>query len=188
MHPSPESDLADVEAAIPTTASERPTIKPKTIAPGAIAPGAIEPKTVEPKTIIVSSGDGADSIELESYSQADAALQKHITNADKAERVHFHVVVVFRDLFVWRSSVSLNRENATEENFVQRAIQADWEFNAGVRPPWWPSDAEAERIWGVHYREDRDNGRAELARMRLARYDLSPVVLAPLPPRDSPSE
>jgi hypothetical protein len=196
MHPFPDADISpetDIEVAIPTTAGkrdkiERPTIEPKAIAPKTSEATTSEPTMIAPKTIIVSRSDGSDSIEWESYSQADAALQQHIANMDKAERLHLHVVVVFRDLFVWRSSVSLTREDATGENFVQRAIQADWEFNAGVRPGWWPADAEAERIWGVHYREDRDNGRAELARMRLERYDLTPVVLASLPPRDSPSE
>jgi hypothetical protein len=185
MHPFPDADVspeADLEVAIPTTASKRDKIERPIIEPSK------ERSIIEPKTIIVSRGDGSGSIEWESYSQVDAALRKYIADADKAERLHFHVVVVFRDLFVWRSSVSLSREDATGENFVQRAIQADWEFNAGVRPAWWPADSEAERIWGVHYREDRDNGRAELARMRLERYDLSPVALAALPPRDSPSE
>ena len=169
--PLPEADVADLEAAVPTTDSE---------------PDTNDQTMIEPKTIIVSRGDGGDSTEWETYLQADAVLRKHIAAADKTDRLHLHVVVVFRDLFVWRSSVSLTREDATGENFVQRAIQADWEFNAGVRPGWWPADAEAERIWGVHYREDRDNGRAELARMRLERYDLKPVVLAALPLRDSP--
>jgi hypothetical protein len=169
MHPFPEADL---QVAIPATASEQDTVE--------------RPK-IQPKTIIVSRAEGAESTEWESYSQADTALRKHVAIASKAERLSFHVVVVFRDLFVWRSSLSLGREDAAQENFVQRAIQADWEFNAGVRPRWWPNDSEAERIWGVHYREDRDNGRAELARMRLERYDLNPVVLAALPARDSPS-
>jgi hypothetical protein len=169
MHPFPEADL---QVGIATNASERHTVERPMIAP---------------KAIIVSRADGAHSTEWESYSQADAALRRYIAIADKAERLSFHVVVVFRDLFVWRSSLSLCREDAPGENFVQRAIQADWEFNAGVRPGWWPNDPEAERIWGLHYREDRDNGRAELARMRLGRYDLNPVVLAALPPRDSPS-
>jgi hypothetical protein len=171
MHLSLEADL---EVGDPVTTRGRDTI---------------ERPMIEPKTIIVSrddNADSADSTEWESYSQADAALRKCIAIANKADRLNFHVVVVFRDLFVWRSSLSLSREDATRENFVQRAIQADWEFNAGVRPRWWPNHPEAKRIWGVHYREDRDNGRAELARMRLARYDLSPVVLTALPPRDSP--
>jgi hypothetical protein len=81
----------------------------------------------------------------------------------------------------------VTRDDTTGENFVQRAIQADWEFNAGVRPAWWPHEHEADRMWGVHYREDRDNGRAELARMRLDRYDLQPLVLTALPPRTAPS-
>jgi len=191
MNPSPDADISpesDVEVAIPTAAGKRDKVERPTIEPKAIAPTTSEPTMIVPKTIIVSRSDGSDSIERESYSQADTALRQYIANMEKAERLHLHVVVVFRDLFVWRSSVSLTREDATEENFVQRAIQADWEFNAGVRPVWWPADSEAERIWGVHYREDRDNGRAELARMRLERYDLTPVVLASLPPRDSPSE
>jgi len=167
--PLPEADVADLEAAVPTTDSE---------------PDTNDQTMIEPKTIIVSRGDGGDSTEWETYLQADAVLRKHIAAADKTDRLHLHVVVVFRDLFVWRSSVSLTREDATEANFVQRAIQADWEFRAGVCPRWWPNHPEAKRLWRVRYREDRDNGRAELARMRLARYDLSPVVLTALPPGD----
>jgi hypothetical protein len=81
---------------------------------------------------------------------------------------------------------SVARADAKSKDFVQATIQADWEFNAGVRPNWWPHSSEADRMWGVHYREDRDNGRAELARMRLDRYDLTPVPLTPLPARNAP--
>jgi hypothetical protein len=106
----------------------------------------------------------------------------------QGESMRLHIVVVFTDLFVWRSSLSVCREDATGEHFVQRAMQNDWEFNAGVRPPWWPHDQEADRIWRVHDCEDRGDGRAELARMRLARYDLKPMALAVLPLRMAAAE
>jgi hypothetical protein len=138
-----------------------------------------------PKTIILSRTEHSDSHEAVSYLQADEEVRKHAASLKQAEWQSIRVVVLFTDLFVWTSTISLSREDATGEHFVQRAIQSDWEFNAGVRPAWWPNDKEADRIWGVHYREDRDNGRAELARMRLDRYDLAPVALTALPPRNS---
>ena len=114
-------------------------------------------------------------------------MRKHVASVKQGERQSIRVVVLFTDLFVWTSTISVGREDAAGDHFVQRAIQSDWEFNAGVRPAWWPHDKEADRIWGVHYREDRDNGRAELARMRLDRYDLTPLALNELPPRNAVS-
>jgi hypothetical protein len=138
-----------------------------------------------PKTIILTHVDTANSTEVRSYAEADEVVQKWVATVDREERQHIRTVVVFTDLFVWSSSLSVSREDSTAAHFVQRAIQADWEFNAGVRPAWWPHGHESDRIWGVHYREDRDNGRAELARMRLERYDLQPMALSELPPRDA---
>ena len=125
--------------------------------------------------------------EATSYAQADEFVRSRAAYLKKGERATAKVVVLFADLFIWGSHLSIGSEDATGQHFIQRAIQADWEFNAGVRPPWWPHTPEADRMWGVHYREDRDNGRAELARMRLERYDLQPLVLSPLPVRNSPS-
>jgi hypothetical protein len=136
-----------------------------------------------PKTIILSCTDNSDTLETVSYLQADNEVRSHAANLKQGDWQTIGVVVLFSDLFVWKSTLSLSRDDASGEHFIQRAIQSDWEFNAGVRPAWWPNDKEADRIWGVHYREDRDNGRAELARMRLERYDLAPVVLSELPPR-----
>jgi hypothetical protein len=138
---------------------------------------------IPPKTILLVYADNSHSHEALSYSQADDALQKFAKTVVEGERIHLRSVVVFTDLFVWPSTLSVGREDVTTENFVQRAIHAEWEFNAGVRPVWWPEGAESDRMWGVHFREDRDNGRAELARMRLDRYDLRPLVLTTLPPR-----
>jgi hypothetical protein len=138
---------------------------------------------IQPKTILVSQIDHSDPCEVESYSLADKLIQKIAASVVREERLHLHILVVFTDLFGWTTNLSVGGQDATKQQFVQHAIQADWEFNAGVRPTWWPRGHEADRMWGVHYREDRDNGRAELARMRLERYDLGPVVLAALPPR-----
>jgi hypothetical protein len=141
--------------------------------------------TIKPKKIVVSRVDNFETSEVETYSHADVVVRKWVAIANTAERLSLHVVVVFGDLFAWRSSLSVSREDAGGRHFIQRAIQADWEFNAGVRPRWWPNNPEAERIWGVHCREDGENCRAELARVRLERYDLKPIVLAALAPRDS---
>lgn len=100
--------------------------------------------------------------------------------------MQIRAVVVFTDLFVWTTTLSISGDAAIAEDFIQRAIKADWEFNGGIRPVWWPDTPEADRMWGVHYREDRDDDRAELARMRLGRYDLGPVVLTPLRARIAP--
>lgn len=147
----------------------------------------LERTVIEPKTILLTYADSAESREARSYSHADEVIRKIAVPVVQGQRMQILMLVVFTDLFVWRSSLSVNREDMTGENFVQRAIQADWEFNAGARPTWWPHQHEADRMWGVHYREDRDNGRAELARMRLERYDLRPLILTALPPRTSPS-
>ena len=138
---------------------------------------------IEPKTILLTYADNNESREARSYLHADEVIRKIASALLSGRRMQIRMLVVFTDLFVWTSSVSVDRDCVTGENFVQRVIQADWEFNAGVRPQWWPHNPEADRMWGVHYREDRDNGRAELARMRLERYDLRPLVLTDLPPR-----
>jgi hypothetical protein len=142
---------------------------------------------IEPKTILLTYADNAESREARSYSHADEVIRKIAAALMPGQRTQIRMLVVFTDLFVWTSSLSVSHADTTAENFVQRAIQADWEFNAGVRPTWWPHEHEADRMWGVHYREDRDNGRAELARMRLDRYSLRPLILTALPPRTAPS-
>lgn len=140
---------------------------------------------ISPKTILLTGADNSGSHETASYSQADGIVQKFAVALNGSRAMQIRIVVVFTDLFVWTTSLTVAGEAATSKDFIQRAIQAEWEFNAGVRPGWWPETAEAERMWGVHYREDRDNGRAELARMRLERYDLGPLVLSALPPRNA---
>jgi hypothetical protein len=147
----------------------------------------LDSSMITPKSILLIRGASSESLEAGSYQQADEIIRKWAAALNREEIDAIRIVVVFIDLFVWTTSVTLHEDNATAENFVQKTIQADWEFNAGVRPNWWPENREANRIWGVHYREDRDNGRAELARMRLERYDLRPVCLTPLPLRNSPS-
>jgi hypothetical protein len=144
---------------------------------------------IQPKSIMLTCPHDTASHEAGSYEEADVFVHKCAADAaSTGERLSIRTVIVFTDLFVWASSLSVNREDANGKDFVQRTLRADWEFNAGVRPTWWPNNHEADRMWGVHYREDRDNGRAELARMRLERYDLKPVVLSDLPPRTSFSE
>jgi len=138
---------------------------------------------IEPKTILLTYADNNESREARSYSHADELIRKIAAELPAGQKTQVRVLVVFTDLFVWTSSLLVERGSITSENFVQRVIQADWEFNAGVRPTWWPHTAESDRMWGVHYREDRDNGRAELARMRLERYNLQPLILTSLPPR-----
>jgi hypothetical protein len=183
------SSETDVETKTPAVARERTHAPAKSSAgtPPEIPVPLSGQARIKPKTILVSTVDNAKSAEVASYAEADAVILEFVAAVHRAESLTLHVVVVYADLFVWRSSLSVGAEDAALANFIQRAIQADWEFNAGVYPQWWPADREADRIWGVHYREDRDNGRAELARMRLARYNLAPVVLTDLPARDSPS-
>jgi len=141
---------------------------------------------IGPKTILLTYDEIVQSREARSYSHADEIVRKIAAETVPGQRAQIRVLVVFSDLFVWKTSLSVDREDMRAENFIQRAIQADWEFNAGVRPAWWPRDHESARMWGVHYREDRDNGRAELARMRLDRYDLQPLILTAVPPRSPP--
>jgi hypothetical protein len=140
---------------------------------------------IQIKSIMLTDPSDTYPRDLTSFSQADEVIRKYAMDADPlGERAQVRALIVFADLFVWTSVLSVDREDANGKDFVQRAIKADWEFNAGVRPAWWPHEAEADRMWGVHYREDRDNGRAELARLRLGRYDLGPLVLSDLPPRN----
>jgi len=141
---------------------------------------------IVPKSILFTPGPG--QCEAENYLQADELLRSRATTLGRRERLVLRMVVVFTDLFVWTGHLSISHDDALGENFVQRLIRDDWEFNAGVRPAWWPHTPEADRMWGVHYREDRDNGRAELARMRLERYGLQPIALAVLPPRNMASD
>jgi hypothetical protein len=138
-----------------------------------------------PKTILLTLPDDGGSRETVGYGQADDIVRKFAVALNGSRAMQIRIVVVFEDLFVWTTSLTVGGTAATAKDFIQRAIQADWEFNAGVRPAWWPDTPEADRMWGVHYREDRDNGRAELARMRLERYDLTPLALSALPPRNS---
>jgi hypothetical protein len=141
---------------------------------------------IQAKTILLTYDEGVHSREARSYSHADEIVRKIAAETPHGVRIQIRALIVFTDLFVWKTSLSVDRDDLRAENFTQRAIQADWEFNAGVRPEWWPHDHESDRMWGVHYREDRDNGRAELARMRLERYDLQPLILTRLPARADP--
>jgi hypothetical protein len=149
---------------------------------------------ISPKSILFTPGPGqreTDSYlqaEAESYLQADEVVRSFATTLLRGERLVLRIVVLFADLFVWTGHVSISHDDALGGDFIQRLIRDDWEFNAGVRPAWWPHTPEADRMWGVHYREDRDNGRAELARMRLERYELQPVALTVLPPRNMASD
>lgn len=141
---------------------------------------------IQLKSIMLTDPTHTYPLDLTSFSQADEVIRKYAADVDpRGERLQVRALIVFTDLFVWTSYLSLDREDVNGKDFVQRAIKADWEFNAGVRPAWWPHDPEADRMWGVHYREDRDNGRAELARLRLRTYDLKPLVLSELPARNS---
>jgi hypothetical protein len=143
---------------------------------------------ISPKTILLTLPNDAGSHETNGYDSADEIVRKFAVALNGSRAMQIRIVVVFEDLFVWTTSLTIGGGSATAKDFIQRAIQADWEFNAGVRPAWWPDTPEANRMWGVHYREDRDNGRAELARMRLERYDLTPLVLTALPARNSASQ
>jgi hypothetical protein len=136
---------------------------------------------IHAKTIVLTHPDQTVSDEVESYAQADQAIRRYARGVKNGERLSLRTLVVFADRFVWASSLSVDRLDAAEEHFVQRAIKADWEFSAGVRPAWWPQTPEADRMWGLHYREERDNRRSAVARMRLDLYDLRPLVLTPLP-------
>ena len=138
-----------------------------------------------PTTIIINHG-GADNIEAKTYKDADRSLQEFAAMLERNVRLSVHIVVIFEDAFVWNSNITLVTSDCIVDHLLQRAMQAEWEFNAGVRPKWWPPGIEADRMWEVHCREDRHNGRAELARARLDRYDLQPIVRNPLPPRDLP--
>jgi hypothetical protein len=140
---------------------------------------------IEPKTIIVSDADGSNSLQFSTYDEADSyfnSLAK--TRKELGSAARLRTIIVFEDLYVWSSFISVTGEDGQNQHFLQKAIRSEWEFNAGIRPQWWPSSVEADRMWWVHYREDRDNGRAELARVRLERYDLRPIVISPLPLRE----
>ena len=138
-----------------------------------------------PTTIIINHG-GIDNIEVKSYKDADRCLQELAVLLDVHVHLPVHVIVIFEDAFVWNSNIILAVGDCIIDHLLQRAMQSEWEFNAGVRPNWWPAGIESDRMWEVHCREDRHNGRAELARARLDRYDLAPIIRNPLPPRDMP--
>jgi hypothetical protein len=140
-----------------------------------------------PMSIILNQGN-INSVDVHSYKEADRCLQDLALLLEPNVSHYARVVVVFEDAFVWNSNIVLTPEDCGSNNFLQRAMQAEWEFNAGVRPDWWPSGIEADRMWEVHCREDRHNGRAELARGRLDRYDLRPIVRNRLPPLKAYSE
>jgi hypothetical protein len=140
---------------------------------------------IAPKTILLTPPDDASPHEVATYAQADEVARKLAVTLTGGKTMPIRVVIVFRDLFVWTTSLTLSGKDRDAENLVQRTIKSEWEFNGGVRPAWWPETPESDHMWGVHYREDRDNGRAELARLRLERYDLTPVKLSALPPRDA---
>ncbi len=138
-----------------------------------------------PTTIIINHG-GIDNIETKNYKDSDQCLQELAALIESHVRLPVRVIVIFEDAFVWSSNITLTTSDCIVDHLLQTAMQAEWEFNAGVRPKWWPDGIEADRMWEVHCREDRHNGRTELARARLDRYDLRPVTLNPLPPRDMP--
>jgi hypothetical protein len=140
-----------------------------------------------PTNIIINHG-GIDNIEANNYKDADRCLQELAAMLENHAHLSVHVIVIFEDAFVWNSNVTLTVGDCIIDHLLQRAMQSEWEFNAGVRPKWWPPGIESDRMWEVHCREDRHNGRAELARARLDRYDLQPIVRNPLPPRDSPTD
>jgi hypothetical protein len=138
-------------------------------------------------SIILNQGS-INSVEVKSYREADRCLQDLSLLIGAIVHYFARVVVVFEDSFVWSSNIVLTPEDCGSNNFLQRAMQAEWEFNAGIRPVWWPSGNEAGRMWEVHCREDHHNGGAELARGRLDRYDLQPIDRNPLPPLKAYSE
>ena len=135
-----------------------------------------------PQTIVLNHGH-IQNIEVQNYKEADRCLQDLAGLIEPSEILHVHVIVIFEDSFVWDSNIVLTPGDCIAESFLQRAIQSEWEFNAGVRPEWWPAGNEPDRMWGVHCAEDRHNGRDELARARLDRYDLEPIIRSPLPRR-----
>ena len=134
---------------------------------------------ISPKLIVISDYDGSNSVEFKTYRESDIYLQSVVKTIERQSL--YKTLVVFDNIFVWNSHIILNVGDADAECFLQRAMQAEWEFNAGVRPAWWPAGSESDRMWGVHYREDQENGRAIDARARLKTYDLRPVVLNILP-------
>ena len=138
-----------------------------------------------PTSIIMNHG-GVDNIEMKNYKDADRCLQDIATMLETHVHLSVHIIIIFEDAFVWNSNIVLTIGDCIADNFLQRAMQSEWEFNAGVRPKWWPTGIESDRMWEVHCREDRHNGRAELARARLDRYDLRPIIRNTLPPRDMP--
>jgi len=138
-----------------------------------------------PTTIIINHG-GVDNIEAKNYKDADRCLQELAAMVESKFHLPVHVIVIFEDAFVWNSNITLTVGDCIVDHLLQRAMQSEWEFNAGVRPKWWPAGVESDRMWDVHCREDRHNGRAELARGRLDRYDLQPMIRNPLPPLDMP--
>ena len=138
-----------------------------------------------PTSIIMNHG-GVDNIEMKNYKDADRCLQDIATMLESHVHLSVHIIIIFEDAFVWNSNIVLTISDCIADNFLQRAMQSEWEFNAGVRPQWWPTGVESDRMWEVHCREDRHNGRAELARARLDRYDLRPITRNALPPRDMP--
>ncbi len=137
-------------------------------------------------TKIIMNHDSIHNIELTSYTEADRCLQDLATLLGEHVHLFINMIVIFEDAFVWKSNIIITLSDCITDNFLQQAMQSEWEFNAGVRPKWWPAGIEAERMWDVHCREGRHNGRAELARARLDRYDLRPIVRSPLPPREMP--
>jgi hypothetical protein len=138
-----------------------------------------------PTSIIINYG-GIDNIEIKSYKNADRSLQDLASMIETITHISVHVIVIFEDAFIWSSNIVLVTGDCISDNFLQRAMQSEWEFNAGVRPNWWPPGIESDRMWEVHCREDRHNGRSELARGRLDRYDLRPIVRNTLPARYLP--
>jgi hypothetical protein len=143
-----------------------------------------ERNIIRARSIVLTNPEDGPPREVESYSQADDVMQNFAATLVPGRRLNVSVIVVFEDLFAWASSLSVSLEDATAQHFVQRAIQADWELSAGVRPAWWPAHHEAARTWDVHYHADPEHQEAaELARMRLERYDLQPLILSDLPQR-----
>ena len=138
-----------------------------------------------PTSIIINYGR-IDNIEIKSYRDADRSLQDLASMIETITHMSVHIIVIFENAFIWSSNIVLVTSDCISDNFLQRAMQSEWEFNAGVRPNWWPPGIESDRMWEVPCREDRHNGRSELARGRLDCYDLRPIVRSILPARYLP--
>jgi hypothetical protein len=89
---------------------------------------------IHAKTIMLTRAGNHPPEEVKTYLQVDASLRTTAATMDYGHYVQVNAVVVFEDLFIWRSFVSVTRSDVNAEHFIHRAIQADWEFNAAIRP------------------------------------------------------